>query len=139
MKLSRDELVKVALKHSQAEGAGDMANTVGTLEAEPIYELYPIGRKMIGAALARRYYEHFFAEVQPRITGWEMLAEWIGEDGVLQEYSLTYKYDDQPAKTFRIVGILTFGETKLSGERLYADEELLRIMFAPVWDRMVPA
>jgi len=139
MKLSRDELVKVALKHAQAEGSGDMANTLGTLEAEPIYELYPVGRKMIGMQNTRRYYEHFFAEVQPRIMGWEMIAEWIGDDGLLQEYSLTYKYDGGPAKTFRIIGILTFGETKLSGERLYADEELLKIMFAPIWDEMAPA
>ena len=35
-------------------------------------------------------------------------------------------------------GILTFGKTKMSGERIYAEEELLKIMFAPVWDELEP-
>jgi hypothetical protein len=26
----------------------------------------------------------------------------------------------------------------MSGERIYADEEMLRIMFAPVWDELEP-
>lgn len=138
MPRSRDELVKAAFKHAEAEGAGDMANTLGTLEAEPVYELFPVGRKMVGMENARRYYEHFFAEVRPRIAGYSLLAEWVGDDGVIQEYSLTYRYDAGPIRNFRIVGILTFGETKLSGERLYADEELLKIMFGPIWDEMLP-
>ena len=138
MTRSVDELVKVALRHSAAEGAGDMANTLGTLEANPVYELHPVGLKMVGMDSARAYYENFFNEVQPRILGYELLAEWIGEDGVIQEYRITYKPDGGVAKDYRIVGILTFGETKLSGERLYADEELLRIFFAPIWDKMVP-
>lgn len=36
----------------------------------------------------------------------------------------------------RILGVLTYGETALSGERVCADEELLKIMFAPLWDEM---
>ncbi|MEQ9462738.1 MAG: hypothetical protein RJQ10_03690 [Haliea sp.] len=36
----------------------------------------------------------------------------------------------------RILGILTYGETALTGERAYADEELLKIMFAPLGDEM---
>jgi hypothetical protein len=138
MQSSTADLVKVALKHSSAEGAGDMAATMDTLEANPVYDLFPIGRRMTGRDRARRYYEHFFAEVQPRIAGYDMVAEWIGDAGVNQEYAIHYRYDDGRLKTFRIIGILTFGETKLSGERLYADEELFKIMFGPVWNELEP-
>ena len=138
MKASLADHVKNALKHSAAEGAGDMAGTMETLEADPVYDLYPIGRRMKGYDRARRYYEHFFKEVQPRIAGFEMISEWVGEAGVNQEYDVRYRYDDGRIRTFRILGILTFGDTKMSGERLYADEELLKIMFAPVWSELEP-
>ncbi|HLG85688.1 MAG TPA: hypothetical protein VKZ79_00665 [Alphaproteobacteria bacterium] len=133
MPSSTADLVKVALAHSAAEGAGDMAGTMGTLEANPVYDFYPMGRRMTGLDQVRRYYEHFFAEVQPRIVGYEMIAEWIGDAGVNQEYTVRYRFDDGSVKSFRILGILTFGNAKLSGERLYANEEFFRILIGPVW------
>ena len=36
------------------------------------------------------------------------------------------------------LGILVFGDTKLTGERLYASEELYRMMVGPVYDEAVP-
>ena len=138
MTSSREELIKAALRHSEAEGAFDLAGTMATLEGEPVYELFPVGLKMVGMAMARRYYVHYFAEVAPRIVDWTLLSEWIGESGVLQEYSLTFRQEDGIEKVYRILGILTFGETLLSGERIYADVELLRVMFAPVWDELAP-
>ena len=80
------ELTAIAHRHAAAETDGDLAATLATLEAEPVYELYPIGLRMTGLPLARRYYSHFFAEVVPRIAGYEMRGEWVNELGVLQEY-----------------------------------------------------
>ena len=42
-------------------------------------------------------------------------------------------------RDFRIVGLLKFGDIALTGERLYADTELLRILFAPVWSELEAA
>jgi hypothetical protein len=91
---------------------------------------------MTGLPLARRYYSHFFAEVVPRIAGYEMLGEWVNELGVLQEYRLTIRHETRGVGDFRIVGLLKFGDTALRGERLYADTELLRILFEPVWSEL---
>ena len=44
MTSSRDDLVQVAFRHAAAEGVNDLAGTMATLEGEPVYELYPIGR-----------------------------------------------------------------------------------------------
>jgi hypothetical protein len=38
----------------------------------------------------------------------------------------------------RIFAILTFGKEKLSGERMYADETLLRCLVGPLWDELTP-
>jgi hypothetical protein len=133
------ELTAIAHRHAAAEADGDLAATLATLEAEPVYELYPIGLRMTGLALARRYYTHFFAEVAPRIAGYEMLGEWVNELGVLQEYRVAIRDGAGGTRDFRIVGLLKFGETALTGERLYGDTEFLRILFEPVWSELEPA
>jgi len=144
---SQSDLVKNALRHAEAEGAFDMAGTLATLENEPIYDLFPVGLRMVGMDRARRYYEQDDVSVLPRsIASFEAfenamtvdVAEWINPNGVCQEYDVTYRHDNGAVRTFRILGILTFGEKLLSGERIYAEEEMLRIMFAPVWDELVP-
>ena len=133
------ELTAIAHRHAAAEADGDLAATLATLEAEPIYELYPIGLRMTGLPLARRYYSHFFAGVVPRIAGYEMLGEWVNELGVLQEYRVAIRHGAGRVRDFRIVGLLKFGDIALTGERLYADTELLRILFAPVWSELEAA
>jgi hypothetical protein len=133
------ELTAIAHRHAAAETEGDLAATLATLEPDPVYELYPVGLRMTGLPLARRYYAHFFAHVAPRIAGHEMLGEWINELGVLQEYRVSVGYEQAPARDFRIMGLLRFGDSALAGERLYADTEILRILFEPVWDELEPA
>jgi hypothetical protein len=130
------KLIDIAHRHSAAEAAEDLDGTMATLESEPVYELYPVGLELRGMKKVRRYYEHYFAHVAPRMAGYELLAEWINEAGVLQEYDISCKVDGGGIKTFRVIGILKFGENALSGERLYADEEFLRILFGPLWDDM---
>jgi len=127
----RAALVAVAHAHAAAEAEGDIEATMATLDDDPVYELQPIGRVLRGRDAARAYYEHFFAECQPRISGYELRSEWVTDEGVGQEYVL---YLDAPANgtgtRHAIIGILTFGEGgKLSGERIYASDELLEIMF----------
>ena len=137
MDFTQSDLVKNAHRHAEAEGAFDMAGTLATLEADPVYDLFPAGLRMVGMDRARRYYEHYFANVAPRIVHFALVSEWIGKDGVCQEYDVTYRHDSGP-RVHRILGILTFGKSLLSGERIYTDDEMMRIMFAPVWEELEP-
>src|SRR5262249_41337696 len=131
-------MVAVAHAHAAAEAAGDLEQTMATLDDDPVYELQPRGVILRGRDAARRYYEHFFANVMPRVTGFELRSEWVTDDGVLQEYTLFVDGLDAPAG-HSISGILTFGDdAKLSGERLYASDALLEFMFGPVLDEAVP-
>ncbi|HVM68025.1 MAG TPA: hypothetical protein VMU14_24320 [Acidimicrobiales bacterium] len=132
------DLVAVAHAHAQAEADGDLATTLATLEDDPVYELQPIGRVLRGIDLAKRYYEHFFTTFQPLIADYAMRAEWLNDDGLLQEYTIwTTTGDGGAVERHDLIGILTFGTTKLSGERLYASERLLRLMVGPVLDEAV--
>jgi hypothetical protein len=140
--VSRDDLdamVAVALAHAAAEAAGDLDETMATLDDDPEYELLPRGVVLRGRDVARRYYEHFFANVMPRVTGFDLRSEWVTDDGVLQEYTLYVDGLGEPGVGHSIIGILTFGsDAKLSGERIYASDALLEFMFGPVLAEAVP-
>ena len=140
--MSRDDLdtmVAVALAHAAAEAAGDIDETMATLGDDPVYELLPRGVALRGRDAARRYYEHFFANVMPRVSGYDLRSEWVTDEGVLQEYTLYVDGLGGGGSDHSIIGILTFGDDgKLSGERLYASDALLEFMFGPVLDEAVP-
>lgn len=138
MSATLDELVAIARAHAAAERRGDMAATLATLEPDPLYELLPVGRAFRGLDAARRYYEHFFASFRPLARGSEMHAEWASEIGVAQEYTIHLRFPDGSEERHRLVAILTFGASKLSGERVYADDRLLRLMFGPAYDLASP-
>jgi hypothetical protein len=134
----REKLLAVARAHADAEGRGDMDGTMGTLGADPVYELLPIGLVLRGRDLARQYYEHFFANFSRHIAGYSLRGEWVTDEGLGQEYQMTVNFPDGPRR-FDIIGILTFGDDGLlSGERLYASDELFTIMVGPALEHAVP-
>jgi mannose-6-phosphate isomerase-like protein (cupin superfamily) len=134
MRAGRELLVANAKRHAQAEAEGDLATTLATLEDEPVYELATLGVSFRGKRAARTYYEHFFGTFQPWIAGFELVNQWVTDEGVGEEYWLDVAPPGQPRERHRIVGILVFGDTKLAGERLYASERLLRIMLGPAYE-----
>ena len=132
---SRQELIELARRHATSEGAGDLADTLATLEPDPVYELWPVGRAFRGMAAARVFYEHFFASFQPLIAGYELLREWVTEEGVGQEYRIDLRFPDGREESHRVIGVLGFGREALSGERVWASERLLQLMFGPAYEQ----
>jgi len=136
----RAAMIAVAHAHAAAEAKRDLEATMATLDEDPTYELQPLGRILRGRDLARQYYEHFFAHCQPRVTGYELRSEWVADEGVLQEYTLHIANPDGTNSRHDIIGILVVGAAgKLSGERIYASNELIQFMFGPLLDHTVPA
>jgi hypothetical protein len=134
----RDALVAVAHAHAAAEAAGDFSATMATLDDDPAYELQPMGVVLRGREMAERYYEHFFATVMPTIASYSLRSEWVTDEGLGQEYELTVTGSGGDRR-HAIIGILLFGDDRhLSGERLYASDELLQLFFGPLLDHAVP-
>jgi len=131
---SLSALVSVALAHAELEQGQDIEALLATLEGEPVYDFYPVGRRFAGMDRTRRYYQHFIADVRHRITGYRLDSETIGEIGLIQEYTIAIRHDDDPAPTsHKVLSILTFGEAGLSGERLYSDERFFSTLIGPIW------
>jgi hypothetical protein len=135
---TREELAAVAYAHAQAEAEGDMAATLATLEDDPVYEFQPAGVVLRGMEAAERYYDWFFRHMEMQIEGFEVRNEWVTDAGLGQEYILRVKLPDGTRKRFDLTSILTFGETKLSGERIYASDELLNLMVGPAYQDAIP-
>ena len=131
------ELVAVAHAHAAAEAADDLDATLATLEADPVYELLPMGVAFHGQDAARGYYEHFFATVRPLVRGVDLRNEWVNDHGVAQEYVLEFGLPEG-VERHPVLAILIFGETALSGERLYASDRLFHLLFGPVLELARP-
>ncbi|OCC22498.1 hypothetical protein MB02_16710 [Croceicoccus estronivorus] len=139
MKLSLAKLVSIGVAHAEIETTQDLEGLLATMEGEPVYEFYPLGRRFRGMAETRRYYEHFMKDVQPRILGATMFSEAIGSEGLVQEYTVTVAHEgDAEPTVHRIMAILTFGEQGLSGERMYSDDKFFRTLVGPLWDELEP-
>jgi ketosteroid isomerase-like protein len=136
--MTRQQLIDIAHAHAAAERRGDRAATLATLEDDVLYELQPVRRVLRGIDAARRYYDYFFAEFRPLAIGSHLRGEWVTDEGVGQEYTITVRQPGGPVEQHAVVAILTFGTTALSGERLYASERLLRLMFGPVYESAAP-
>jgi hypothetical protein len=138
MPLDRQQLIEIAHRHARVEGEGDIDAVMATLDPNPTYLFYPIGLGFFGTNNARRFYEVFMREVKPRILSYSLDGEWIGDTGVAQEYRITARGPDDCETTYKVLGILTFGECGLSGERLYASEAFFRLLAGSMWDALQP-
>jgi hypothetical protein len=129
-------MLTVAHAHAAAEERGDLEATMATLDDDPIYELQPLGVAVDGRTAARRYYERFFSYCRPRVRGFNLRSEWVMDGGVGQEYTLVVATRDGTVRRHDLIGILTFagGDDRLSGERIYASDDLLRFFFGPLLD-----
>jgi hypothetical protein len=132
------QLLGLAHAHAAAEASGDLEATLATLEPVPVYTFWPAGVGFTGMAATRRYYEHYFSYVASRIAGYTMHGEFESDAGLAQEYTVVVRHDDGRTREHRILGILTFGRTALSGERLYASEEFFRFLVGPLWNELRP-
>lgn len=138
MALTTEQLIEIAHAHAHAEADDDIATTMATLDDDPVYELQPMGLAFRGRDAAEAYYEHFFTNVKPLIAGYDLRGEWANDQGVAQEYVIHFRLADGTEESHAVMAILTFGTTALSGERLYASDRLMKLLFGPALDLAQP-
>ena len=139
MTASHAALVATAREHAAAEGIGDIETVLRTLDDDPVYELQPVGLEFRGMDAVRAYYDYFFSTFSTLVAGAALRGESVAADGVVQEYTIwTTTGPGNALERHEVVGILTFGDDRLSGERVYGSERLLRLMFGPVYDISTP-
>ena len=130
-----DDTREIGNRHALMEAKRDLDATMATMVAEPVYELYPARRVMRGAALARRYYEHLFADFIPRQRGVELIDEWVNERSLAQEYEIKIEWEGA-TEVHRVIGILFVKDGLVAGERLHASDATFRRMLGSLFDEL---
>ena len=73
----------------------------------------------------------------PLTRGYELIAEWVSEESLAQEYRIDLAVDGA-LEHHRVVGILIAEGELLGGERIYASERCVALMTGPLFEEMVP-
>jgi hypothetical protein len=125
-------------EHARIETEGDLAGTMATLVADPVYEFRPEGGILRGHAGVERYYVHLMEKFLPQVESAEIADEWCNESSLAQEYDVALRVGDKIEK-HRVAGILVVGDEKLLGERIYGSERALRLMLGDdLYDELEP-
>ena len=131
------QVLAVGTHHSEVETAGELENTMATLEPDPVYEFFPVGLRMQGTESVRRYYEHLMTHFLPNVEAATLVDEWCNENSLNQEYDVEVRVDGK-LERHRLVGVLLVAGDRLSGERIYGGERVLRLMLGGLYDELEP-
>ena len=139
MDVALSKLESTALDYIKVWAEFDVQGLVDTLEDDPVYDLYPVSKRFSGMSKTRRFYQYFMTEVLPRIVGVTIRSEAIGNKGLAREYDVSVLLPgaDAPSE-HRICAFVNFGAERLSGERIYTDQKMLRFLVGPLWNSLEP-
>ena len=134
---SRERMAELGTRHSMLEARGELEPLLETLVEDPVYEFHPIGLCMRGGDQVRRFYTQFCVRFLPLRHSYTLLAEWVSETSVAQEYDVCLRVDGQ-VETHRVLGVLYAESGLLAGERVYASERFIRLMTGDLFDELKP-
>ncbi len=132
-----EDMAALGARHAALEAAGDLEPLLATLAPDPVYEFHPVGLRMRGDALVRRFYTQFCERFLPLRAGYALVAEWASETSVAQEYDVDLRVDGG-VERFRVLGILYARGDRLGGERVYAPERFVRLMTGDLFEELEP-
>ncbi len=130
-------MLELGRLHARLEAERKLEPLLGTLVSEPVYEFYPLAKRMAGGEQVRRYYRQFLESFMAKVVGSELLEEWVNEGSVAQEYDITVDVDGAH-ETHRVLGVLHASGNLLGGERIYGSERVIRLMLGEMFDELKP-
>ena len=136
-----ESMYALGMRHATAEAEGDLEATMATLVDEPVYEFWPMGKKMVGTDAVLRYYEHLVSDFMPSQIGYRMIAETVSAEALSQEYVIELHGEDGQPETHRVLGVLfaaSDGSGLMGGERIWGSEACLRELVGPLFDELEP-
>lgn len=133
-----ESMYALGMRHATAEAEGDLEATMATLVEVPVYEFWPMGKRMVGRDAVRRYYQHLVDDYIPKQLGFDMISETLSPEALSQEYVVRVPGPDGP-EAYRVLGVLYAaddGSGLMGGERIWGSDAFLRQMIGPIWDEL---
>lgn len=125
-------------EHAAAEADEEMDRVLATLVDEPVFEFFPLNRRVRGRANIEAFYRDQYGRFATRVLGYDVLNEWTNERAALQEYVIDLAEDDGSTRSYHVMSMMPVDEETglLTGERLYCDEGFVRALLGPLFDRL---
>jgi len=130
-------MAQLGARHAELEARGELEPLLETLAADPVYEFYPLRRRMRGAETVRAFYTQFIERFLPLRQDVELVSEWVNATSVAQEYEIALRVEGR-VESFRVLGILHGDGERLAGERVYAPERFVRLMTGSLFEKLEP-
>lgn len=134
--LSLNEVAALGALHAECEAAQDLDGVMTTLSDNPVYEYPTLAKQFSGTDNALRFYQYFFANYSPNVVGGTLIGQWVNENSVAQEYVIECSFNGVK-ETHRVLGVLLVEGNKLSGERVFANEQVIKRMIGPLFDELI--
>ncbi len=131
------KMLELGVRHATLEAELDLEGTLATLIEAPTYEFFPVGLGFSGADPVRRYYVNLFENFMPLRESYRLVAEWVSETSVAQEYEIRLRVGGS-VESHRVIGILMADGALLGGERVYASERMIRLMVGDLFQELRP-
>ena len=132
-----ERMRELATRHARVESQRRLEELMETLVDEPLYEFLAQGLQLRGGARVRRYYQQFFEGYMSRVTGGRRLGQWGDERAVVREDEIEVEGSGGP-EVHRIMSILYVEGDRLGGERIYASDNVVRMMAGAMFDELEP-
>jgi len=136
--MNSDHILALAAKRFVAVDHGDVDACMSLLVDEPVFDLYPVGLRLSGQDNVRNYYSWFLAH-GAKLFMYDHVALYHGDDSISFELDIRYTPQDGEAETYRLLAIMSVEGDRFTGERLFGDERLFKVMFGePTWQMLTP-
>lgn len=133
-----EKLQALAMERFEKGGRGSVDAAISVLVDEPVFELFPVGLKLVGKENTRLYYDNFYKTTAPRISA-ELIDMFYSNSAVSLELKIFYAHPGGDKEEFRLLAIQALEGDKFTGERLYGDTRLFELMFGgPIWSLLTP-
>jgi hypothetical protein len=127
-------------EHAGAEAVEDVERVLATLVAEPVFEFFPLCRKITGRANIEKFYREQYPVFAKQVLGYAVIGEWTNEIAAVQEYTIDVAETDGRQSRYYVISMMPGDDATglLTGERLYCDEGFVRALLGPLFDRLQP-
>ena len=132
-----ERMLELATRHAKVESRRRLEDLMDTLIEDPVYEFLVQGLTLRGGARVRRYYQQFFDDYMSRVTGARRLGQWGDAAAVAREDLIEVKGAEGP-EVHRVMSVLFAEGDRLGGERIYASDNVVRMMAGEMFGELEP-
>ena len=125
--LTHEKMSEILEAHAGYEYANDLDGTMAPVGPDPVWEIYPLGRRIIGRDAVRESYRLQFLHLFPHLRGGTERTRAYGDDFIISEQVAHLEIDGQSSESY-MAAVLAFDDDSVISERVYASGPLADVL-----------